>query len=243
MTLRKILKNVSGATRQILNVSVANNGTHEIPHGQWGKAMDNGLLIADITAGLIIVNDGSSDLSIPNGLVHLGKYHIESADKVTFNTSTNGFISTNTQAAIEEAKRSSIAKGRFIITTTFNSTVGNNNWLGFSELIPGNQVPITIPLNSKLREVVVRYKNSELLLGIISISNGNKIDGRLQIYKNGLTDPTDVVHTESFINQPNGKLITDLDITFNVGDYMVSKWKDDGTNPSDMVIMYCFEVL
>lgn len=243
MALRKILKNVSGATRQILNVSVPNNSSHEIPHGQWGKAMDNGLLLADITAGLIVVNDGSSDLSISKGLVHLGKYHIESADKVIFDNVTNGFTSTNTQTAIEEAKRSSIAKGRFIITTTFNSTVGNNDWLGFSELIPGDQVPITIPLNSKLREVVVRYKNSELLLGIISISSGNKIDGRLQIYKNGLTDSTNVVHTESFVSQPNGKLITGLNVTFNAGDYMVSKWKDDGTNPSDMVIMYCFEVI
>lgn len=156
-----------------------------------------------------------------------------------FDNSSNGFTSTNTQDAIEEAKTVAILKPRFSIVTTFNGTVGNNNWLGYNELLPGNEVPIRIPLNSVLKEVTISYKNTRLL-GIPTGSN--LIDGSLQIYKNGLTDPTNIIHTETFTNQASGKVISNLNAPFLAGDFLVSKWKDDGDNPSDMAIVYFFQV-
>lgn len=161
------------------------------------------------------------------------------ASDILFDNNSNGYTATNVQAAIEESKTEAILKPRFSITTTFNGSVGNNNWLSYNELIPGNQVPIRIPLNCTLREVTIAYKNTDLL-GIPTGSN--LIDGRLQIYKNGLTDPTNIIHTETFTNQANGKIISGLNISFDAGDFLVSKWKDDGDNPSDMAIVYFFQV-
>lgn len=161
------------------------------------------------------------------------------AADIVFDNSTNGYTAIQAQAAIEESKNVAIAKPRFSVTTTFNGTVGNNDWLGYSELIPGDQVPIRVPVNCKLKEVTIAYKNTALL-GIPTGSN--LIDGRLQVYKNGLTDPTDVVHTETFTNQANGKIITGLNVSFSAGDFLVSRWRDDGDNPSDAVIVYFFQI-
>lgn len=158
---------------------------------------------------------------------------------IVFNNATNGYVSTNVQAAIEESKNIAILKPRFSITTTFNGIISNNDWLGYSELIPGNQVPIRIPLNCYLKEVTVSYRNANLL-GIPL--GGDLIDGRLQIYQNGFTDPTNVIHTETFTNQADGKVISGLNIHFNANDFIVSRWKDDGDNPSDMAIVYFFQI-
>lgn len=237
MAITKILKNVSGSTRNILNRELANNESYTIPHNQWAKAIINELTIADIVAGLVVVNNGTSDLSPSAGLVHLLKYDT-SANYVTFDNSSNGYLSTDAQAAIEESKAEAILKPRFSITTTFNATLSNNEWLGYNEHIPGDQVPIRIPLDCRLREVTVAYKNTDLL-GIPV--GGNLIDGRLQIYKNGLTDPTHVVHTETFTNQASGRVISGLDVFYAAGDFLVSKWKDDGDNPSDVAIVYFFQ--
>lgn len=152
---------------------------------------------------------------------------------VVFDNATNDFVSTNVQEAIEEARTTAILKPRFSIVTTFNGTVGND-WLGYSELIPGNEVPIRIPLNCKLKEITFAYRDT--LLGSASI------DGVFRLYKNGFTNPTNVVHTETFTNQNNGKLVSGLSIAFGANDFMVGQWTDTGSNPNDMVIVYFLQV-
>lgn len=161
------------------------------------------------------------------------------AKSTPFDNSTNGYASTNVQDAIEEGVTTAIQKPRFSITTVFNGTVGNNDWLGYDNLIPGDQVPIRVPLNCILKEITMYYKNTALL-GIPTGSN--LIDGRLQVYKNGLTDPTNIIHTETFTNQADGKTISNLNVSFSAGDFIVCRWKDDGDNPSDAAIVYFFQV-
>jgi len=152
----------------------------------------------------------------------------------------NGFTSQNTQYAIEEAKSSAISAARFTIVTFFNGTIGNNNWLGFSEVIPGNQVPIRLPVKCRLKEIQFSYAQSSLL----GIPIGSEqVDGRFDLYKNGLTSPGDVVFQGSFANDAGGKYFTNVNVDFNPGDFMVGRWVDQGDNPSDMAIVYFFEVL
>lgn len=234
----KILRNVSGSTKNILNRQLSNNESYTVPYGQWAKAVDENLLINDITNGLIIVNDGTSDLSPSNGIDHLKKYYIDTAEQTPFDNSSNGFTSTNAQDAIEEAKSTATGLSRYTITCVFNSSIGNNNWLGYSELLPGNQVPIRIAVKSKIREITFSYNQSNILG--IPLSSEN-VDGTFKLYKNGLTDPTHVVATIAFVNQPGGKIVTGLNISLNSGDFIVGRWTDQGDNPSDMAIVYHFE--
>lgn len=62
--IKKILKNVSGQTLQILNRSIADGEQYDIPHGQWGKLADDTIIPSLISSEDIIVNNGVQDLSI-----------------------------------------------------------------------------------------------------------------------------------------------------------------------------------
>lgn len=238
MALTKIIRNVSGADRQVINRVLANNESFTIPYHLWLECASDTTLAADISAGNLIVNDGTSDLSIAEGLELIQRFQFDSANKISFDNTTNDFISTNVQDAIEEAQNTAVAFSRFTIICTFNGVISNNQWLGYTESLPGKQVPIRIAYKCRLREIAFSYHRSDLL-GIPL--GGEQIDGLFKIFKNGLTDPTNVVHTETFSNQVGGKIISGLVIDFNAGDFFVGRWIDQGDNPSDMSIVYYFE--
>lgn len=240
MALVKILKNNSGAEKQILNRMVPDAGSFTIPTYHWLELASDGGIAADIASGSLVVNDGSNDLSIAEGLELVQRFQFDSSEKITFNNANNNFTATNVQTAIEEAKNTSISKSRFTIVTCFNGAVGNNQWLGYNEVLPGNQVPIRIAVKCNLREISLSYTQSNIL-GIPT--SGEQVDGQLKIFKNGLTDPTNVVSTTTLVDEAGGKIITGLNIPLNSGDYIVGKWIDTGNNPSDMAVVYYFEVI
>lgn len=172
--------------------------------------------------------------SIKNRWIILGD-----AEDIIFDNAENGFTATSTQAAIEESKNTAPGFARASITCTFNGTVSNNQWLGYSELLPGNRVPIRLPWNCTLKEISVSY-SSPNLLGIPLSSE--YVDGSFKIFKNGLTDPTHVVYTNVFTNQLGGKTISNINININADDWIVGKWSDQGDNPSDMAVTYFFQL-
>lgn len=150
------------------------------------------------------------------------------AGSTPFDNSTNGFAATDVQAAIEEAKATAVSKVRFTLVTTFNGVVGNNSWLGYSELLPGNTSPIRLPLACILREISFSW-------------NGTSVDGTYRIYKNG-TAAGDIVYTTTFTNQNGGSQITGVNISFAANNFYSGFWVDAGDNPLDMSIVYYFEV-
>lgn len=146
------------------------------------------------------------------------------------NTVTNWPINPNAQEAIEYARSNAIATVRFCIVTVFNGTMSNNQWCGYSELLPGDSVPIVVPLSCRLKELAVSY-------------NGASVDGRFDLYKNG-TAAGDIIDssTFTFANQANRKVFTGINYTFVSGDQIRMRWVDLGDNPSDVAIVYYFEV-
>lgn len=143
-----------------------------------------------------------------------------------FDNSSNGFTATQVQAAIEEAKTSAPGKARASITTIFNAAISNNQWLGFSDQLPGDTVPIRIPWNCVMTEVAVSWV-------------GTAVDGQLKFFKNGLVDPTNVVFTRTFTNVNGGEVFFP-NISFAANDQYRGRWIDTGDNPSDMAIVYFF---
>lgn len=228
MAIIKIIKNLSGSTQQIINADVANNGSFIIPVELWFMAANDIDLRAKINSGQFVVNDGTSDLSASDGILHIDRFQFDSANKITFDNSSNGFVATNTQTAIEESKTTAIGKARFTIVTTFNSTVGGNNWLGYNELLPGNVTPIRIPVSCTLKEITLSW-------------NGTSVDGTFVLYKNG-TSAGNIIYTSSSIsNQSGGIIFTGLNLSFVNGDYYIGRWTDSGDNPSDMAVVYFFQ--
>jgi len=143
---------------------------------------------------------------------------------VPFDNASNGFTATDAQAAIEEARDTAIAKPRFSIVTTFNGVVSNNQWLGYDNLVPGNSVPIVIPIACTLREISFAFANSN-------------VDGQFDLYKNGLL-AGDIVHSTTFTNENVYKITSGLTVALLAGDLLRGRWVDGGDNPADMVIVY-----
>lgn len=228
MAITKIIKNVSGVTQQIVNADVANNGSFSISPELWLAASNDSDLRTKITNGTFVVNNGTSDLSPSEGLVHLDRFQFDDAENITFDNSSNGFLSNNTQDAIEESKNTAVGKARFAITTVFNGTIGNNAWLGYSELLPGNTTPIRIPTSCILKEITLSW-------------NGASVDGRFSIYKNGTAGGNIVYQSPNIVNQSGGIVFTDINISFVNGDFFVGRWTDNGDNPSDMAVVYFFQ--
>lgn len=176
----------------------------------------------------IIDLDGSGNIQFKDAVetTAISVRKLRTANQNIFDNTLNGFIATDVQAAIEESKTSAPGKARASVTCTFNGAIGNNNWLGYNELLPGNTVPIRVPWNSTLKEITVSY------------TSGVAVDGQLVIYKNG-TAAGNIVHTETFTNQSDGKNIT-LSLSLTSGDTIRGRWRDTGDNPSDMAIVYFF---
>lgn len=239
MSVVKILRNVSGASKQVRNRTIANNESFTIPHNHWLDLANDTDIQNAVTSGLIVVNDGNSDLSISEGLELLQRFQFDSAEKISFNNASNGFESENAQAAIEEARQTATSLSRFGITTTFNSTVGNNQWLGYSELLPGNTTPIIIPRNCKLKEITFSWSSTiTILLGLVTLSSD--VDGTFNLYKNG-TSSGDIIWSKVFSNASGGAVSPNIDINLNAGDFIIGRWVDQGSNPSDMAICYFFQ--
>lgn len=237
MNVKKIIKNISGNSYQILNRQIDNNSSYDIPTHLWLELADDISISDAVSSSLLIVNDGIIDLSIEQALVHLKRFQFDTADKIAFNNTTNGFLSTTTQQAIEEIKTTIIPSlSRFSIITFFNGTIGNNQWLGYSELLPGNTTPIVIPINCTLKEITFSWNSTISLVGGLITITGN-VDGRFDLYKNG-TSSGDIVFSRTFTNSGAGGVSTDINVNFNSGDIIIGRWVDQGDNPSDAAICY-----
>lgn len=77
MTVVKILKNVSGATRNVLNRELADSEAYTVPYSQWTKLADHQPTLDDIQSGVVVINNGSIDLSISEGLRLVRKFDLE----------------------------------------------------------------------------------------------------------------------------------------------------------------------
>jgi len=140
------------------------------------------------------------------------------AKAVPFDNATNGFVSTDTQAAIEEAKQNAEGFPRAGIRSCYNSTISGNSWLGPSELLPNTPL-IVFPIATKLNE--------------ISWSNASvNVQFKIQFRLNSRTGTIFHTLTVSGAN-PGYGIQTGLNYTFSAGDSIHAQYIDTGTNMSD----------
>jgi hypothetical protein len=103
----KILKNNTAANILIndTGISIPALGSYTIQITEyllWAASAD---VISKINSGNITVNDGVSNLNTTEGLSYIA--YPDHALGGRFNNEANGFVATNIQAAIEEAKATS----------------------------------------------------------------------------------------------------------------------------------------
>lgn len=118
--------------------------------------------------------------------------------QVPFDNSTNGFVSSNAQEAIEEAVSlgGEASRGGFVCSFDGNATVGR--WLEFSANNPSNTVPLIIAEPGRIRA--------------ISLASAANSTCTVSLFKNGLSIETLTLSNSRKNNKKNlNHGVTDLD--------------------------------
>lgn len=147
------------------------------------------------------------------------------AEEVPFDNDLNGYTADNVQDAIEEAQTTAQGFPRAGKSITSNGTVGNNDWLGPSELLP-NTPMMTFPLKLQLNEITWSNQNTNVEFHI-EFRSGSKTG---TIFYTLTVTPTN----------PGYGFVSGLTFDFNPGDTIWAQYKDDGQNMSDAEIMLWF---
>lgn len=175
MALTKILKNTSGATRNILNIEVLTGGSYTLPHGQWAKAADSDVLLADISSGAVTVNNGTSDLSVTDALIFIKKFQDFDAASITFNNSGTGLSSTNVQDGLAEVQSNiSANNGRFCLSAGFDGSASTGRYLEWNTNVASNYTAFNPPKTCYLNEISFA-SNGNCTTTINILKNGTNI--------------------------------------------------------------------
>ena len=150
------------------------------------------------------------------------KTHITStpvAKSTPFDNTVNGFVATDTQAAIEEAKQNAEGFPRAGLRSTYNGSVANNSWLGPSELLPNTALMVS-PVTLQIKELT--WANAT-----------TNVQFRVQFRTGSKTGPIFYTLTVTSTN-PGYGYVTGLTKILNPGDTVWAQYLDDGTNCSDL---------
>lgn len=145
-----------------------------------------------------------------------------------FDNSTNGFISQDTQAAIEEAKQNAEGFPRAGISLTANGTISDLAWITYSELLANPR--ILFPVKTRLKEFT--WVNANLSIRAL----------QFKFYKNGQA-AGNLVYTHTPVAGDRtvgyGYLVFPVNIDFNAGEslYVQVDYTAAGTSLSDLALV------
>lgn len=149
-------------------------------------------------------------------------------NSMAFDNSTNGFLSTRVQPAIEEAKQNAEGFPRAGLPLTYNGTVGAAAWINYTELLANPR--ILFPVKIRLKEI--SWNNNNVNLGAFTF----------EFYKNGQVKPTNLIYTytPTALDRTKGygsfSFPTDIDI--NGGEFIyVKNVRPSGTALSDLALV------
>lgn len=115
---------------------------------------------------------------------------------------------------------------RYTLILQHNGTVGDGTFLGYSSLIPGDDTPVIVPVDSTLIEIT--YSNSR-----------SNADYTLVFRKNST-----IATPFKSISKTNTQFFADTTFneTFNAGDEIYVEYQDNGGNSTDAALVLFFQV-
>lgn len=149
------------------------------------------------------------------------------ARAVPFDNTSNGFVADEVQSAIEEVANAADLP-IYTIMLQHNGSVGNNTFLGYNELIPGNATPVIVPRNSTF-------------LGFTFSNAQTTADFNLEFRKN--TQVGTPFHTSTKTNTQFYSEDLGTPESFAAGDQIYCKYIDTGDNASDAAVVLVFKAV
>ena len=227
--MSKILKNTTGSSIPITDTGVsiaASPGQYTIPPQDyllWAASAD---VVTHIGTGDIVVNDGVTDLSVARGSDFIK--HPDTAFNIRFLSEperSNDLVKKNVQEAMEELQGISNPL-RVPISLVYNGTLSNGDFIGYSNLIPGDLTPIIVPISGDFVEFTWSNKNATA-------------DFALEFRKN--TTGGAAFFTWSVDNTLSAAVLLPTPQTFSLGDAIYVKYIDEGTNGQDAAVVLLFK--
>lgn len=199
----KIIKNPS-LTNAVFSiqpgVSILPNSSYTVPYQEFPLWV--GVVDALISAGTVVINDGTSDLSPVAGIALINGIP---AKYTSFDNLTNGFAAINSQQAIEEAKLTARgAASRYVVSFSQTGGTASGSYVRNAGGNASNVNPFVVPEISKLIGISVSV--ATLQVGLVTFS----------VIKNGSINIGSVtIPINSFIASNNN-----LSANLVVGDYL-----------------------
>lgn len=149
-------------------------------------------------------------------------------NSILFDNSTNGFVSTRVQPAIEEAKQNAEGFPRAGLPLTYNGTVGASAWITYTELLSNPR--IVFPVKVRLKEI--SWNNNNVSLGSFTF----------EFYKNGQNKPANLIYTytptATDLTNGYGSFAFPTNLDINSGEFIyVKNNRPSGTALSDLALV------
>lgn len=165
---------------------------------------------------LIDVND-NTNMFFKDGVITGGitLTQLRTAVNNIFDNSTNGFVATNVQTAIEEAR----AYPRVAVRAIHSGAVGNNTWIG----------PDKDLADTPLATLPVKYQLNEISWASRIVNVGFSITFRT-------VSKTGTIFYTLVVTSPNSGFgsVSGLTFTLNAGTTIWAQYIDQGTNVDDL---------
>lgn len=226
--MTKILKNTTGSDIDIKSIGLTVSASSQITI----QVQDYLLLSSDdvvaelqtyISSGDIVVNNGSVDLDSEDGADFI--LYPDRADAVSFDDSSFGFDAEDVQEAFQELDFI-VAPLVVPISLIYNGTLSNNEFIGYSNLLPGDSTPVISPMSGVWRGFT--WSNSK-----------DNCDFALE-FRIGSTTATPFF-TWSVDNTQTADVNFPVSPSVTAGDEVYIKYIDEGTNAADAAIVLKFK--
>lgn len=147
-----IVKNNSGVAKNWGGNDYAIAANYTIEEVDRLRLLSDATFLTDLASTAAIINNGSVDLSAARGLLYLRGL----ASEFSFNNATNGFVATNIQAAIEEARAfisTPVSDQSYYVSKQGNDTTGNGS-LGNPYLTIGKALTVIVDASPTKRYTI-----------------------------------------------------------------------------------------
>lgn len=186
MSNKRIIKNVSGVTKQILNRDVPNNSEYDIPPHFWSEAAIDDEIKSLILSGDYILNNGTQDMPVDVAI-----YSITSLGGVVRNHSDITLLPAVTENA-PEVCRISDASIAFCMNQgdeIFGQTRINNYAGGDVE------VQLHMCIDNSIADRWIQFDVHYITTNGVDDKNMNSIDGTLEMLEEVPTTPWRIFET------------------------------------------------
>ena len=215
--MAKIIKNNTSMDIELFDVGVVITPTEEfeIPPSEYGLWAGSEDIIPYINSGNFTINNGTEDLSASLGIA-LIKSNI--AFRVGFNNISNGFVSEDTQSAIEEARNYPSITSASVDDTWvwWRDGKGVNKWMKQynNHVESSEKAPIMAPFGGKI-------------IYLSMINKKNNANGEIKIYKNGILIYTWLISNKRWAKKTSGLSALAFSSNDKISVFIA---KSDGTN-------------